>query len=69
MATKARNKRLSALLGGYVSQTGPDLMFQQLEEGYDQEPDNIALICTQQSWGYLRKNLGEQTAAGCLTRT
>ena len=44
-------------------------MFQQLEEGYDQEPDNIALIRTQQSWGYPRNNLGEQTAAGCLTYT
>lgn len=69
MATKTPNKRLAALDGGPGVQMGPDLMFQQLEEGYDQGPDNIALICAHQSWGYLRNIVGEQPAAGCLTWT
>lgn len=69
MATKTRNRRLATLDGGHGVQMGPDLMFQQLEEGYDQGSDNIALICTHQSWGYLRHIVEEQPAAGCLTWT
>ena len=69
MSTKTPNKRLATLDGGHGVQMGPDLMFQQLEEGYDQGPDNIALICSHQSWGYLRNIVGEQPAAGCLTWT
>jgi acyl-CoA synthetase (AMP-forming)/AMP-acid ligase II len=69
MATKTRDRQLSTLNGGHGVQMGPDLMFQQLEEGYDQGPDNVALICTHQSWGYLRKVVGEEPVAGCLTWT
>lgn len=69
MATETRNRRLATLDGGHGMQMGPDLMFQQLEEGYDEGPDNVALICTHQSWGYLRNIVEEQPAAGCLTWT
>ncbi|KAI4718070.1 acetyl-CoA synthetase-like protein [Aureobasidium sp. EXF-10727] len=69
MATAKHDKRLSILDGGWGAQMGPDLMFRQLEEGYDEGPDNIALICTHQSWGYLRNIVGEKPVAGCLTWT
>jgi hypothetical protein len=58
------NRRLSILNGDCGVQMGPDLMFQQLEEGYDEGPDNVALICNHQSWGYLRKIVGEEPVAG-----
>ncbi|KAI5249161.1 acetyl-CoA synthetase-like protein [Aureobasidium subglaciale] len=69
MPTKRRDKRFSIIDGGWGVQMGPDLMFQQLEEGHDEGPDNIALICTHQSWGYLREIVGETPTAGCLTWT
>lgn len=69
MTTATHNRRLSILDGGWGAQIGPDLMFQQLEEGYDEGPDNIALICTHQSWGHLRNIVGDQPASGCLTWT
>jgi acyl-CoA synthetase (AMP-forming)/AMP-acid ligase II len=69
MATKMNNRRLSILNGDFGVQMGPDLMFQQLEEGYDEGPDNVALICNHQSWGHLRKIVGEEPIAGCLTWT
>jgi acyl-CoA synthetase (AMP-forming)/AMP-acid ligase II len=69
MAAKLNKKRLSILHGNCGVQMGPDLMYQQLEEGYDEGPDNIALICTHQSWGHLRKIVGEKPVAGCLTWT
>jgi acyl-CoA synthetase (AMP-forming)/AMP-acid ligase II len=69
MATKINNKRLSIIHGDCGVQMGPDLMYQQLEEGYDEGPDNVALICTHQSWGHLRKTVGDKPIAGCLTWT
>ncbi|CAD0082448.1 unnamed protein product [Aureobasidium vineae] len=69
MATTKHDKRLSVLDGGWGAQMGPDLMFRQFEEGYDEGPDNIALICTHQSWGHLRNIVGEKPVAGCLTWT
>jgi acyl-CoA synthetase (AMP-forming)/AMP-acid ligase II len=69
MATKTNNRRLSILNGDCGVQMGPDLMFQQLEEGYDEGPDNVALICNHQSWGHLRRLVGEEPIAGCLTWT
>ncbi|KAI5204189.1 acetyl-CoA synthetase-like protein [Aureobasidium subglaciale] len=69
MPSKRYDKRFSIIDGGWGVQMGPDLMFQQLEEGYDEGPDNIALICTHQSWGYLRKIVGEEPVADCLTWT
>ncbi|KAK6005429.1 hypothetical protein QM012_007071 [Aureobasidium pullulans] len=69
MTTATRNRRLSILDGGWGAQTGPDLMYQQLEEGYDEGPENIALICTHQSWGHLRNIVGDQPVGGCLTWT
>lgn len=69
MTTATRNRRLSILDGGWGAQMGPDLMFQQLEEGFDEGPDNIALICTHQSWGHLRNIVGDQPVGGCLTWT
>lgn len=69
MKTATRNRRLSVLDGGWGAQMGPDLMFKQLEEGYDEGPDNVALICTHQSWGHLRNIAGDQPVSGCLTWT
>jgi acyl-CoA synthetase (AMP-forming)/AMP-acid ligase II len=69
MAAKMDNKRFSILHGDCGVQMGPDLMYQQLEEGYDEEPDNVALVCTHQSWGHLRKIVGDEPIAGCLTWT
>lgn len=63
------DRRLSILDGGWGAQIGPDLMFQQLEEGYDEGPDNVALICTHQSWGHLKAIVGEEPVGGCLTWT
>ncbi|KAG9548079.1 acetyl-CoA synthetase-like protein, partial [Aureobasidium melanogenum] len=69
MTTARYDRRLSILNGGWGAQIGPDLMFQQLEEGYDEGPDNIALICTHQSWGHLKGIVGEEPVGGCLTWT
>lgn len=69
MTAAIHNRRLSILDGGWGAQMGPDLMFQQLEEGYDEGPDNIALICAHQSWGHLRNIVGDQPVGGCLTWT
>jgi acyl-CoA synthetase (AMP-forming)/AMP-acid ligase II len=69
MATKINDRRLSIIHGDRGVQMGPDLMYQQLEEGYDEGPDNVALICTHQSWGHLRKIVGDEPIAGCLTWT
>ncbi|KEQ67049.1 acetyl-CoA synthetase-like protein [Aureobasidium melanogenum CBS 110374] len=63
------DRRLSILDGGWGAQSGSDLMFQQLEEGYDEGPDNVALICTHQSWGHLKAIVGEEPVGGCLTWT
>jgi acyl-CoA synthetase (AMP-forming)/AMP-acid ligase II len=69
MAPNPHTTRLAILDGGCGVEMGPDLMYRHLEEGYDTGPDNIALICTHQSWGYLRNIVGEEPVAGCLTWT
>ncbi|THY11353.1 acetyl-CoA synthetase-like protein [Aureobasidium pullulans] len=55
--------------GGFGTEKGSDGMFDTLEEGYDQGPDKVALICDHQSWGNLRNLVGLDPQAGCLTLT
>lgn len=70
MPIRKYDKRFAIMEGNWGAQIGPDMMWQQLEDGHGGNEDQIALICMHQSSRYLEGFVGESTfTEGCLTWT